>query len=221
MIYTQVIAELLALLAGVVAWKIITPAYLKIVVLLLLVSVINEAFVVPYCHVHNISNNVPYNLFSFIDMPTWFYVFYRIHKHNKTASIIPWAALGCMAFSLIEISFISKLHWGQLHYHSFRVYDILIIAFAYSYLYRILRKDYHSLVNDALVWVCFGCLLFHSIFFLNLTTISFPSYWKMKEAKSIFFILQSIAIILYNLFLCFAFTSCIYFKYRPLKKYFP
>ena len=201
------ILEVIALIFSLVAFKATRPVFLRILTLLLFITVVNEIFIIPYIPSHNFG----YNIFSFIDMLVWFYVFFNIHTNKRIKCGIVIAAIFCFSYSFIELEYISG--WYVMHINSFRLYELCIIAFSTLYFYEINKKDYHNLFTDPLFWFCSACFIFHLLLFLNFTTINEKNYWHLQNSRLVFLILQTVAITFYYVLICIAFSIC-YYKYK-------
>ncbi len=210
------IIEIVALLSGLIVYKTIRPDFLKIIVALLLITVINECLIVPYIKMTGIINrNYAYNIFSLIDISIWFFTFYKIETSSAIKKIIVGAAITCLTYTLLELNFLKS--WEQLHPDSFRVYNIMIVAMATRYFYRIMLKEYHNILLDSFFWVSTGCFLFHFIFFVNITMLAEDRFWDEKTSRLIFNFLHNIANILYYNCLSIAFYVC-YLNYNRAPK---
>ena len=205
--------EIIAMITGLIALKHIKPVYLKSLVLLLVITVINEVvFVKKSKEWWDLSRNIFYNGFSFIDMITWFYIFYKIHYKKSFKIFVLILGISCILYSVVEICFLKS--WKVFHTDSLRLFNLSMIILSLIYLYQLLKKEYHQLSRDPLFLTCAACILFHSIFFINLTTFTEPKYWKGSKPGQVFFILQDTGISLYYLLICAAFISCIYYNRR-------
>lgn len=209
-VYYENIFQSIAFLCGLAAFKVIKPYYLKWLVPLLGITVLNEVVVVPYITRNfSASRDLAYNIFSLLDMGIWLYIFFEVHKgRNIQKWIIPGGAV-IYIYTFIEIYFKG---WAVLHTDSFRLYEIVILLLSCSYLYGVFRKEYHKLVTDPLFWISAACISYHSVLFLLFTTLAEHSYWYFRGADEVFNYLQVIGNIFYYLFLSFAFVACITFK---------
>ena len=206
------IIEYISFIVGLFCLRSLSPKYLRWIVLLLGLTVLNESFIVPYIHIPRIYNrNTSYNIFSFFDMITWYYVFYRMLLTSKIKIWILVTAVLVIGYSLVELCFIDN--WMILHTGSLRVYSLTIILLSIYYLYRLLCEKYHNLILDPLFYLCAACLIYQGLLFFNLTTEATLTYWKLRYAVRFFHELQITSNIFYYLLLCIAFLVC-YYKYR-------
>ena len=211
------IFEIIAFIAGLIAYKKIRPAFLKAIVFLLAITVLNESLIIPYLiSFKKGSNNFCYNVFSFIDMATWFYVFYKINTKASIRYFIIAGAIVSLSYSFIELIFLKD--WQHLHTDSFRIYELIIIFLAIYYFYQVMLKQYHNIFSDSIFWICAGCFLFHLIFFINLTTLNNGQYWNLKSSAFILKLLQNIANLCYYCCITIAFILCYYSKYLETKR---
>ena len=121
-------------------------------------------------------------------MGCWLYVFRQILRGRKIRRAILPAALILFVYSIIELQLRS---WHHLHADSFRLYEVFILLLSCSYLYGTFRIDYYVLVRDPVFWICAACIVYHSILFLNFTTLSMNRYWYLPNANHIFDMLQA------------------------------
>lgn len=206
----EIIVEWACLGVGLLFFKRLTPLSMRLIVGLLLVTVINETWVAPHVHFYPYyTKNTSYNIFSLLDMGTWLYFFYTLFKGWGRRVIVGLAVL-VYGYSLLELC--AAGGWTRFHTDSFRVYDLVIIGCACAYLFQIARMEYHRTWTDPYFWICSALILFHSIFFLNLTTMRESTYWLFREAGDIFHLLQGTANILYYLLISVAFVLCSNYK---------
>ena len=211
------IFEIVAFIAGLIAYKTIKPTFLKPIVFLLAITVLNEYLVIPYLVSFKKGfNNYGYNVFSFIDMATWFYLFYKINTKPSIRYFIITGAIVSLSYSFIELTFLKD--WRQLHTDSFRVYELIIIFLSTYYFYQVMLKQYHNIFGDSIFWLCAGCFLLHLILFINLTMLNNGQYWNLKSSSFVQHILQNIAIFCYYCCITIAFVSCYYSKYLETKQ---
>jgi hypothetical protein len=213
--FIPLIIESVALACGVICFKYITPRLLRIFVLLMLLTCINECAVVPFLRTYDPwSVNIVYNVFSFIDMAAWLYLFFRLYTSRNMRMMIITGAVVCFVYSLFEILF--QHSWYVMHFDSFRLYGIFIILLCMRYFILLTKKTYHDLLTDPVFWLCAGAVCFHSIFFVNLTTVAENNYWQLKDSMGVFLLFNNIANILYYSCICMCFIACyIKYKYSP------
>ncbi len=206
---SSLIIEYFSFIVGLFCFRSISPKYLRWIVLLLGITVLNESFIVPYIHIPKVYNrDTSYNIFSFFDMITWYYVFFRMLRASPAKKWIPVIAGLVVGFSVVELTFLGS--WKTLHTNSLRVYSLTIILLSIYYLYRLLCEKYHNLILDPLFYICCACLIYQGLLFLNLTTEADLTYWKLKYAIRFFHELQITSNIFYYLLLCVAFFVCYY-----------
>ena len=206
-VYIEYVCQVLATILGIIAWRWVRPAFLRWIIPVLIATVLNELVIVPYLVRHfPASRDLAYNLFSLLDMGVWLYVFYRIHAGVKPGRYIIAATVAIYLYSFVEIQIKG---WTRLHTDSFRLYEIIILLLACTYLYRIFKMEYHRLMPDPLFWTSAACIIYHAVLFLNFTTLAENSYWYFNGADEVFIYLQAIGNIFYYLFLSFAFIACI------------
>jgi hypothetical protein len=198
--------EWACLVVGLLCLRPWTPVPVKVITGLVLVTVINETWVAPYVHFFPYYNkNTSYNIFSFLDMGAWFYLFYALFPPGRKRWVLV-AAAGVYAYSLVELC--RPRGWVRLHTDSLRVYDLVMIAFSCIYLYGIARKEYHRVRTDPYFWLCAACLFYQCMLFLNFSTLGQSSYWLIEGARYIYYLLQAATNILYYLMISVAFIIC-------------
>jgi len=207
-----ILLEIMAFIVSLISLRMNYPLFRWICGILLL-TVINEGILVPYFKGEGMVNNVIfYNVFSLADMTVWSIIFYKIHEKRSYKIFTAAAYALFMLYSLIELVFING--WHQFHTDSFRVYNICIIISAIFYFYEKLREVYHNLLTDPLFWVAAACFLYHSLLFVNFTTLSQTEYWKTPNAARFYFILQDTASTFYYFLLSCSFLVCYFSYYR-------
>jgi hypothetical protein len=180
---------------------------------ILLVTVINELFIIWPQYQRGVYNNLMYyNVFSLIDMTVWMIVFYKINPPYRRW--IAGAYIICMAYSLVELLVIRG--WDQLHTDSFRLYSITIMLAAMLYYYERLKEPYFNLVADPLFWIASACFLYHSLNFV-VFTLHQRQYWKLHEMGKMSTILQHSASTFYYLLLSLSFVLCYFSSSRQAR----
>jgi hypothetical protein len=204
------IVQILIILTGLFCLRQHGPAILYIILLLILLAFINENIIVIYSMKWwHIKRNVFYNLFSLLEISAWCFIYYTIFRGRTTArAMIVFSWLAIMAYSCIELFLTHEIN--SFHTNSYACFCIFSLVSACAYIMAVNHKDYHRLSNDPAFWLCAAAVCFNCIFFINLTTMMDPGYWDHPRAKQIFHILQSIAVIIYHVFICIAFLTSYY-----------
>ncbi len=207
--------EILAMIFGLAALHAAKPLYVKLIIFLLVLTVFFEVFFIPFSRSHKLlKRNTIYSIFSLVDMLVWLYFFYGINEKIRVKKIVICLGIYLLVHSLIELQIKG---WQSIHPDSFRLYELTILIFSMYYLYCILKKQHHKLQTDEKFWFCSACIIFHTIFIINFSTIAETKYWKIKNANEVFDTLRSVAIIGYYSLLCIAFFVCIY-NYNQQKR---
>lgn len=205
--------EIAAFLTGLVLSRRLQPGFLKWLVVLLFMTCLNESCIVPYIKAHKLfSRVIAYNIFSFLDMGCWLYIFTKLEDSPKRRQFLKIAALFIFGFSIWELCAVRN--WHQLHFDSFRLYNMLVIYLCVSYFYGRLHKEFYDYRRDPFFYICSGSIIYQGILFINFTTQAEGKYWFSKGAATIFYILQDIASTIYYLLLCIAFIVSSSF-YKP------
>ena len=211
------ICEIVAFIVGLIAYKTIRPAFLKPIVFLLSITVLNECLIIPYfISLKKNHNNFCYNVFTFIDMAIWFYVFYKINTKPSIRYFIIAGAIVSFLYSFIELTFLND--WQHAHCDSMRLYGLIIIFLSACYFYEVMMKPYHNIFSDSIFWICAGCFLFQLIFFINLTTLANAKYWNLKSSGFVQHLLMNIANFCYYWCITIAFILCYYSNYLETKQ---
>ena len=200
--------ELLALLAGLLAWKRSRPAAIRTITLLMIFTVSVECYgqffkTAPYPSY----TMLVYNIFSFIEMSCWFYFFYQLYTTPVRRKIILFLGICYLAFAFVEL--FTYHNWRYtFHTDSYRLYSLCIIFLSVLYLWDlILRKEFHPLNKDGVFWLCAGALIFQSVFFVHLTVLNIPSFHKDMASIRAFNQLLDIANVLYYSLICVAYYT--------------
>ncbi len=205
------VLEFIAFMIGLMVYNAIKPIYLKLILIILFITLINEVVVVPYLKVVHVNRNTAYNIFSVIDIIVWLVIFMKIHsKEPRYKWLIVLSGL-CLAICLFELVFVNG--WGVFHTTSHRLYDILIVCYTALYFYRLLQKPYFVLYTDSVFWVCLACFMYHALLFLNFTLLSDYYYLEFKNSREIYRTLQFLYNSFYYPLLTIAFVVC-HFNYK-------
>lgn len=201
--------ELLSLATGLITYRVIRPVYFNVITVLLFLTVVTEIIIVPYVKVNDIFNrNIIYNVFSFVDMLSWYYVFFIILKGYNIRKWVPILAVVSFSWTAIELS--KPNSWNYIHPDSFRFYECSIIFLSLTYFYEILKKNFYPVFSDPNFWICSACIIYHSLLFLTFTTLLENNYWSLKDADTIFLAIHNFTNIFYYTLISFAFISCYY-----------
>jgi len=209
MLQLRFILEFLALIIGALSWQKMYPVYLRMIVLVLLITFINEYVIIQQIEQNYsyISRDIAYNIFSVIDISIWIYVFYKIYLYKRMNRHLFIPATIAFLYSIIDIFFI----YGIRHFHtnSMMLYNLSIILLSGNYLFYSLKKEYYQPLSDSLFWICAACIGYHSLLFLNFVTIRLPeAYWQELQANKVWVIVSLSANIFYYLLLSIAFLTC-------------
>ncbi len=198
------IAELVCLCTGLLFIDRSRPSYIKALICLVALTFINEFLLVPYIKIHHpLYRNYLYSGFSVMDMLVWLCIFYQLLTERKQRILFWLLAVSCIAGNAFELS--NAIGWQTLHPDSFRFYEMSMIIFSVVYLFEMLKREYYSVFKDVNCWLCFACIAFHSIMFLNITTMAQNNYWRLSNAANVFHILMNAANIIYYGLLSIAF----------------
>jgi len=202
--------EFITLLIGVISWDSCKPFYLRLIIFLLAVTCINEIVIVP-----NLSNsNIAYNFFSLVDVPIWLYIFLKMHFASKKKIILNIISLVVFMYSIIDVFFITGISF--LHINSLMFYDMIILLFAGSFLYILLKREYHSVASDPLFWISSACIGYHSLLFLNFITLKLPRVYWTPYAYNVWDTVDLSANIFYYLLLSIGLIKCINYKSQQI-----
>lgn len=210
----SIVFQSIAFLSGLAAFNVARPVY-RMLIALVTLTVVNEIFIVGYLIEHSPRYiNTAYNLFSLLDMITWYFYFYQLFNTCKERRIILGVALLSVLLSMAEIFYLKD--WTIFHTETMRVYNLTIVFFCLYYFYKAMLKRYYHFMSEADFWLCVGALIYHMLLFLNFSTISEYNYWKVQYAPEVYYLLQNIANTCYYLLLTIAF-GCLMYRQRKLK----
>jgi hypothetical protein len=128
----------------------------------------------------------------------------------KRFIFLSWHAI--VLYSCLEIFYLHPLN--EFHVRSYLLFCVSSLLCGTLYILRIEHKEFHSLRTDPIFWLFAGSFCFYSVFIINLLTMLDTQYWFQPKAKLIFHILQSVATIIYYLFICIAFITS-YYRQAP------
>lgn len=201
--------ELATFLISLYSFSLIQARLQQLLSFLLFLTVLNEAWLVPWVQKKDPwFTNVAYNAFSLVDITSWFVIFFLIYKKETLRLLIVMAWFACMGYSLWELCLTKG--WKLFHTDSFRVYNICIIVLSFTYFYQKMREKYYNYSTDPHFFICAATFFFHSILFINLTTMAEKTYWKVPLAQKVFFLLHDIGNTFYYLLLSLSFIICYY-----------
>ena len=205
-------AEILAFICGLGMWKFLEPPVLKLIVVLLGITVLNESVLIPYLiQTQRLSTNAVYNVFSMIDISVWLFVFIKLNPEKKMKVGLLVTAIILTVYSLLEIFLIRGFY--RFHADSFKLYCLVMVLLALYFLLRLLSARYYVALKDPLFYICIAVIIYQSMMFLNMTTVGqnkLPTDGLIKFALQLFAILQDIGNISYYLLLCIAFLICFF-----------
>ena len=208
------VLELLCLCVGLIRYKKLDPSYLRCVVAIVAITVIQESLVVNIIKLYSPTfRNLTYNIFSFFEMFVWLGFFYVVHRGHQIAQIIIPVGIVIAVYSLIELNFLKN--WESLHTNSYRIYELFVLVLSFAYLVRLLKKDsYHPTFSDSIFWVCSACIIFHAMLMVNFTVLVERNYWNLKNSRELFNFLHNIGNTFYYLLLCVSFLTGSFFRSR-------
>jgi hypothetical protein len=204
MLTFEITLEVLAMLVSLLLIRYSTNTAFRWITAILFLTAINEAIFIPYIIKHHLfERNIDYNIFSLADMLCWYAFFISALKHAKGRKYMIVIVVLIGLYSCVDLLFLQG--WIIFHIHSIMVYDISIIGFSVYYLFILLKKEYHNLWTDSIFFVCAGCILYHSIEFVQFASFEMKGYWASKMAFVNYDIVQNLANATYYLALCAAF----------------
>ncbi len=211
MLLVEHLFQVIALISGLIAWKQIRPAYLRLIVFILALTVVNESFVEPYIDATKVTSaDLAYNIFSFFDMAVWLYIFYRIHKQSRISGYVLALTTALFVYSIYDIY--ANTTWYKLHIISMMTYSFSIIMLAFIYLFRTLSLRFHDFRNNPLFWVSAACVIYHSLLFYNFFTLTLYDYWEWDNAILVYDLIQLLDNIFYYGLLTITFVVCIFYR---------
>ncbi len=200
--------EILACLTGLAAWKSANPVYLKIIIILLVITSVNETIEesLPML-IKREYRMIIYNCFSLLEIGFWIFFFSMVFSGNKKLFRLLVTLSGLvLLFSTVEL--FGYRGWKRLHVDSYRFYSLCIILFSVLYLLKIIKlNDVYYPTKDPLFWFCAGCIIFQSVFFVHLTVINIRAFNNDRESIRVFNTLLDLANIFYYSLLCIGFYT--------------
>lgn len=181
---------------------------MRYLVILLFITCFNELIVIQLIIFkgNKINRNIPYNIFSLLDMTIWFLIFYSINKNRKGKLFTVILAVLSFIFSGIEL--FGYKSWLLLHTDSFRFYSLAIICLSVNYLYKVIKDNkYYNTFADHAFFLCAASLIYQSMLFIIFSTLSENSFWQFREAEYVYNLLQVITNILYYTLICASFIT--------------
>ena len=204
MFLTLTILEGILIITGLFCLRKGGPVILFLLLFLIVIDFINENVIVTHSmQWWKISSNVFYNAYSFLEILCWVFIYHHIYAKANIKGIIIFCGAFILIFSLLEVFFIYSP--DVFHTLSYAGFSMFSLCFSGVYLLKINSMAYHSLHDDPIFWLCAGATCFNSVFLVNLSTMLDPIYWLHTQALQVFHILQSVALIIYYLFICIAF----------------
>lgn len=219
MLTTQYTFQLCALLTGIILFHHIKPVFLRAIVVLLLITCINELILVRHFAGSKEASfaNFYYNVFSLIDMTTWYFIFYHFFNTLKWKNVVVSGGIAIGVLSLIDLTING---WDELHSRSLILYGFFISLLSIRYLYEIFIREVHDIFSDPFFWLSAACLLYQCLLIMNFTTIYLKEYWKIDNTEAIFNILMTAANVIYYLLISVSFVIC-YYKQKYNKVSYP
>ena len=206
--------EILAFAIGVVLYARLEVHFLKLFTWLLGIDALNETLIWLSSDVYHF-RNLLYNVFSFLDMSFFFYLFYSINDKGNARKIIVGVFACLYVFSLVELF---MKGWMVFHVNSLRCYNVSMILLCCYFFYLLFGKDYFEISTDPIFYLLFGVFIYQSLLFVNFTTISFSKYWKLANARKYFKMMQNINNVCYYSLICVSFIISYYNRRRALAR---
>ena len=215
--YTIIVLVSIAFLTGLATIKVVKPSFLLWLIVLLGITLLAEGLV-NLAHNKIIfigSVNLVYNIYSVINIIVLFYIYYNILQNTKLAKWVLPICIFVVGSSIIELCVVGNCQ--TICTVSLRIFSIVIILLSLCYLFISLALPYHNIFRDPYFYICAACILYHGLFFVNLTTMAEKNYWANAGTLKTFHILQDTASFLYYSLLCCTFLIC-YYNHRQRKR---
>ena len=165
------------------------PVLLWVILAIALVAFINENILIDnIMQWWGIPRNVFYNLYALLDITAWSAAFILIYTGNSNAQ-----KLVCLFWSCLVIVYVHDIVARGMNFlsvSSLTWFCVGCILFSTIYFTTILRAEYYNLKRQFAFWICSASFCFHSVFLVNLLTISDSQYWQNNFATITFDILQ-------------------------------
>jgi hypothetical protein len=204
MFYVSYFFECAALLAGFVLLSRLQHFFLEALIILLLITVINEGC--SYFGVYrtlNFNKNYAYEVFFIIQSVIFYLIFNQalpLKTHKQIITAVTICLISFQLLALILVGF-DKLN---PYFLNFVCIHMIFIGFMYYY-YVYNTNKIINIYNDPFFWIATGLVLvnFIHLFFVNATLIK--SFANNPSSKSIFKSLNTFGNILYYSLLIYAF----------------
>ena len=208
-------------ITGLASLRFAKPVISIVLILLLFLTFLLEfklTFIKPTDFIKH-HRNLFYNIFFLVEATSWSVIFYSVFENPKIKKFIFPVFAAVLVYSIVELCFIRN--WNTINTDSRRLYSLVVMLLSISYLYSTFEYDYFDVFMEPKFYLCSGCVLFHGIMFVNLTTMAENNYWKGFGSSDIFHTLQEIANCLYYFLLCCYFVTYFYNHRRKQMGYFP
>ena len=191
--------------AGLILIKKIRPAYYILIVLLLLLTSLNETWVTVWEHQRNAL--LFYNIFSLVEMVLWsLLLVYNNDYRRKWVHFLIIIAL--LIGSFIEISLRSGFH--SYTYRAFSIYGIISCLVYYYQLTEVRREE--VIMFNGRFWILTGLLLFQFVFAFYLTALDLPEFRAAVDALYAFRVIFNIINIAYYLLLLYGILCLSFYR---------
>lgn len=208
------ILETLLIITGLFSLQKNRPVFLYFLLIIITIDFVNENFIVTHCmQWWRLPSNLFYNLYSLLEILGWMLIYYNIFKTAFIKHSVNIIFPVILIYSLFEIFIIDTPN--KFHTVSYALFSFASLFYSALYFFKINSKPYHNISQDPAFWMCAGVIFYQSLFLVNLITVLDAGYWKHENALQVFHVLQSIAQIMYYLFLCICFITS-YYRYHKV-----
>jgi hypothetical protein len=196
MFYISFFLEVLALLIGLVLWRRLKPPALRLIIVLLFITVVNEGLTFyEVFRRFGINKHIFYNCFFLLEIILFCLLFIRVYKkgrHRQVVKLTMVLALilcsiftGIFGFTFFNRYFLivvggSLIFLGLIHYHFIYVSTVIM-----------------SIFRDPIFWLSSGLIMVNFIYLLFVAATFIPSFRSDLASREVFQSLNSLANVFY------------------------
>ncbi|HTR28585.1 MAG TPA: hypothetical protein VMH27_04915 [Puia sp.] len=196
--YFYIIAA--ALIAGIVRYRSIQPAVLRLLLPFLAFTLIMEVIGKITVKMH-VQNHWIFNFFTCCEFLFYSYIYSKLLADPKWVRVVRY---GMIAYPVL---FVANISFGEgfNHFHTitYRVGSVMIVIWCYLYFRQIMRSEaFESVLRVPAFWISTGLLFFYTGFFFYMSAAYILMYTKLVIDKIVWYAISgTLNAILYGSFL--------------------
>jgi hypothetical protein len=196
MFYLNFISEILALATGLFLFKKIAPVALRLLVLILIFTVINEGFA--YFKVYNkagINKSYFYNVFFVVELISFFLIYYLTYQSRKYKRFI----VAIFIFSTtVALYFLLTKGAGGFNPFFLNAVCFCLLVFGFAYFYFIYNSpEVNNISRDPLFWFSTGIIVANFIHLLFVNATFIESFKNNPGSKQVFQTINTVGNLFY------------------------